>query len=693
MGIPIGTVSYATAAVVFFLFFLLLVTSWRGRLQGMLFAVASFCTAIWACASAYLAMAPLAAAPVAEFLEVLRSASWFAFLVVLLGYTGKKVRSLRRTAIGIASFCCAVLVTTLYSGAGPAAQDDMFRILSRLLLAIIGMVLVEQIYRNVNPQQRWGIKYLCLGLGGIFVCDFYLYSDALLFRRVSEDIWAARGVVNALVVPLLAVATARNPKWSLDIFVSRGILFHSTAMLGSAAYLLVMAAAGYYIRYFGGNWGAVLQVTFLFGAVLLLLLVVFSGTLRARLKVYLSKNFFSYRYDYREEWLRFTNALSVGEPGNIRLPECSIEAIANLVDSPGGALWLSRESGAFEQIARWNMQPCGGVEQPEGALCQFLEKSQWVIDLEEYEARPGFYAELKLPDWLRSIPGAWLVVPLILHERLIGFIVLARSKGKINLNWEVNDLLKTAGRQAASYLAQLESARALLVARQFESFNRMSAFVMHDLKNVVAQLSLMMSNADKHKHKPEFQEDMIDTVSNSVDKIKRLMSQLREGYTLAPPEPVELRDLLRRAASSRSEFRPAPRLEDGVDAITVLAHRTRLDRVIGNLVQNAIDATAPEGQVTLKLSRENSQAVITIADSGCGMSEQFIRDRLFKPFESTKAAGMGIGAYESEQYVRERGGRMMVQSIEGKGTVFRVTLPIHVAEGANEPGAELEVQK
>jgi len=639
--------------------------------------------------AAYLAAQPNAGMLAAEVLEVLRSAIWLAFLLVLLGYTQKEVRHLRRAAVGLAAFCGVVLAATLFSGVVSATWLGTFGILGRLVLAVIGIVLVEQLYRNVQPQQRWGIKFLCLGLGGVFAYDFYLYSDALLFQRVSADIWAARGVVNAMVVPLLAVATARNPKWSLDVSVSRGILFRSTALLCAAVYLLVMAAAGYYIRYFGGSWGAVLQVTFLFGAVLLLFVVLFSGTLRARLKIFLSKNFFSYRYDYREEWLRFTGILSEGEPG-VQLYERSIQAIAELVDSSGGALWLSQDVGVFEQVAHWNMPPAIGRERRDSPLCQFLERRQLVISLEENETQPELYDGLELPGWLRSIPSAWLVVPLILHERLLGFVLLARSKGKINLNWEVNDLLKTAGRQAASYLAQLEAAKALLVARQFESFNRMSAFVVHDLKNLVSQHSLLLSNLDKHRHKPAFQEDMIETIAQSVEKMKRLLHQLRGGFTLEPPAPLALAELVQQVVAAKSGLKPVPRLGDGDGALSVVAHRARLERVIGHLIQNAIEATPPEGRVEVRILRQNGTAVISITDTGCGMSEQFMRYRLFKPFESTKATGMGIGTYEAREYVRELGGRIEVETREAQGTIVRVVLPLHVPERAPEPGVTAE---
>ena len=225
-------------------------------------------------------------------------------------------------------------------------------------MAVIGMILVEQLYRNTPVKQRWGIKFACLGIGGIFAYDFYLYSDALLLRDVNPEIWAARGIINALVVPLVAVSAARNPQWSVGITVSRRILFYSAALFGAAAYLLAMAAAGYYLRFFGGSWGTVMQVTFLFGAVILLLAVLFSGTLRSWLRVFISKHFFSYNYDYREEWLRFTRTLS--ESGH-ELEERVIQALAQLVESPGGGLWISRESGKCEPVSHWNMPSASGI--------------------------------------------------------------------------------------------------------------------------------------------------------------------------------------------------------------------------------------------------------------------------------------------------------------------------------------------
>jgi len=688
MLISIATASYTIAAVAYLFLTVLLLTSWRGRLHGMVLPVACLLSVIWAAALAFQATQTASLGVLPDILEVLRNAGWSAFLLVLLGpYHQSKpadTRKLRPAVAAIAVLYVACLALTIYANSGFYAPihrptEALNSITGSVVMAILGMILVEQLYRNTPAKQRWGIKLACLGIGGIFAFDFYLYSEALLFRFINTEIWAARGIVNALVVPLVAVSAARNPQWSLGITVSRRIVFYSVALFGAAAYLLAMAAAGYYLRFFGGSWGTVMQVTFLFGALVLLLAVFFSGTLRSWLKVFISKHFFSYNYDYREEWLRFTRTLSEGEHA---LGERAIQALAQLVESPGGGLWIRQESGDFEPVTQWNMPVSGGLEPAESAFCQFLRQKEWVIELQEYATIPEKYDGLALPSWLQSLSKAWLVIPLIQHRDLFGFVVLVQPRSKVKLNWEVSDLLKVAGNQAASYLAQNEAANALLVARQFESFNRMSTFVVHDLKNLVSQLSLLLSNAEKHKKNPEFQEDMVETVYLSVQKMKRILEKLRSGGSSDKPAPLLLAPLLRDAVKSKSVTEPKPVLEIEDTGVTVYANSVRLERVVGHLIQNAIEATAGTGQVKVLLKKERDFAMVEIKDTGHGMSEEFIRERLFRPFESTKSAGMGIGVFESKEYVSELGGKLEVTSSLLSGTVFRVALPLYAEQRA-----------
>jgi putative PEP-CTERM system histidine kinase len=682
----IAVFSYGLASVTFLLLALLLLSNWRARRQARTLSLACVLTGIWATGMVGLAIGERSTSILTDFLEILRSGAWITFLMLMLKLPAPRLRQL---LIAVAAVASIQMLASIFAGQGAAPLGtvlpaSMIIILARLMLAVFGMLLVEQLYRNTPERERWSIKFACIGIGGLFVYDFYLYSDALLFRHVNPEIWAARGIVNALTAPLLAVSAARNPVWSLGLSVSRQMMLRSAALLGSAIYLLAMASSAYYIRYFGGAWGAVMQLVCLFGAMILLAGVLFSGTLRAKLKVLINKHFYNAIFDYRQEWLRFTRSLSEDGPA---LAERTVQAMAQLVESPAGALWIRREGGRCEPVASWNMAPQSGVALVEDAFFQYLEATQWVINLAECAQQPQRYGGLLLPQWLvaapRGGPELWLVVPLMLHGRLFGFVALARPRATLSLNWEVTDLLKIAGSQAASYLAHMESANSLMVARQFESFNRMSTFIVHDLKNLVFQLSLLLNNAKKHKDKPEFQQDMLETLEHSVKKMTLLLQKMSRADTPDVAAPLLIEQLLAQAVLAKAAARPAPVLEIEDQGLTVLANWSRLERVLGHIIQNAIEATAQDGRVLVRLLREQQTAVVELNDSGQGMSAAFMRERLFKPFESTKAAGMGIGVFESREYIREVGGQLEVVSEPAVGTTFRVILPLHVDAAAS----------
>ena len=274
------------------------------------------------------------------------------------------------------------------------------------------------------------------------------------------------------------------------------------------------------------------------------------------------------------------------------------------------------------------------------------------------------------------MPEAWLVVPLLVGDDLLGFVVLGQPRTAIELDWEVRDLLKTAARQAAVFLAQMHATESLLEARKFDAFNRMSAFVVHDLKNIVTQLSLMLKNAERHKHNPEFQQDMLITVENSLDKMRQMMLQLREGERPAGhTSGVELAPMLRRIEQA-ARLRGRQLEIEVLDRVATRGHEERLERVIGHVVQNALDATPATGRVWVTLSQSAGRALVLVGDTGAGMSQEFVQSRLFRPFSSTKSSGMGIGAYESFQYVKELGGSIEVKSELGQGTVMSLLLPL-----------------
>ena len=194
-------------------------------------------------------------------------------------------------------------------------------------------------------------------------------------------------------------------------------------------------------------------------------------------------------------------------------------------------LWLNREPHRYELVANWQMSShdCDLVLDAESPLIQYLRDSEWIVNIEEFKLSPHAYKGLVLPDWQGEIEHAWLVVPLVFHFRLLGFVMLAKPQVAHPMNYEDYDLLRIVGRQSAAHLAQLDAAQALYQAKQFEACNRLSAYVMHDLKNLIAQLSLVVSNAARHKNNPQFMEDAIQTVENSVTKMNRMLAQLRSG--------------------------------------------------------------------------------------------------------------------------------------------------------------------
>jgi putative PEP-CTERM system histidine kinase len=336
----------------------------------------------------------------------------------------------------------------------------------------------------------------------------------------------------------------------------------------------------------------------------------------------------------------------------------------------------------FEPVANWQMRVSSRDTVPaDHPLITFLSAREWLIDIDEFERDPELYSNLVLPDWLERMPGAWLVIPLIVHNRMLGFIVLARSPAQQHFNWEDSDLVKTAGRQVAVHLAQLEASQALAEAKQFEACSRLTSYVMHDLKNLIAQLSLVVTNAAKHKGNPLFMEDAITTVDNSVQKMNRLLEHLRSDAMQAQESTsIEICELLAEVVQTMSANQPLPRLDCQASGIHIIANRDRCAAIIGHLIRNAQDATADDGKITVRLFKRADHAIIEVQDTGCGMDETFIKQRLFRPFDSTKGkSGMGIGVYEARDYIHRIGGDIDVLSRVGEGTTFRIRLPISEA--------------
>ena len=700
MIVSIGLLSYGLAAAGFLLLTLLLAISWEGRAQGVRLIVACAVTATWAALLAAGSQFFVLSTPVIMLAEFLRYGAWFLVLTGLTHSAGL-ARGFSR-GVHVAWVTCVGLLFALpFLGSMGVSIPDAANVLSKagLLLSLLGLILLEQIYRNSREGGRFALKFFVIALGLMFAYDLFLYSQAQLVRGVDAASWLARGLVIVLLVPLLAIAARRNPQWSLNVFVSRHVVFYTTSFMAIGGYLLLMSFGGYLIRLYGGTWGRAAQLVFFAGAGVLLLALMASGSVRRRLRVFLNKHFYRNKYDYRIEWLRFIQTLSSPEEG-IATQDNAVRAMAQIVASPGGVLFLrDDESGEFKVGAAW---PSGDFTEarrfpvlgPQEELVSFLRRFQWVIDLRELRETPDAYQHVSLPAFLQNARRFRLIVPLSHGDRLFGFALFASPPEPFKPNYEDRDLLRTVGRHVAVHLAQYEADKRLSESRQFEAYHRLTAFVMHDLKNLAAQLSLIVSNADKHKRNPEFVDDAIETIANSTSRMQRLIEQLQRREIQSLKRRVRLDQIARQACERCSVRTPVPTCPSGEEELWIEADPERLTMIVEHVIRNAQDATGDDGAVTVTVglgggpsaaaAADTSRlpvpsAMLTVTDTGAGMSREFIHERLFKPFDTTKGSkGMGIGAYQVREYVQSIGGRVDVASEVGKGTRFTLRIPLAI---------------
>ncbi len=694
--IDLTFIAYIVCAAAYLFLSIVLLIGWRGKKEGGILLLASILTFIWAISGVLVSVSGGRLVAISLLVEGLRNGSILAFLLLLL----KKVTSLVIEGEHVKSskyYYTVVSITTialLYSigadiltGFTPLVGSITPSIVGHLTISVLGLAILEQLYRNTATEKRWGIKYISLAFAGIFVYEFYLYADSLLFSRIEVGAWGARPWIVAVVSPLIAVSAARNPKWSLDVYVSRQAVFHTATLISAGIYLLLMSIAGFYIKKYGGDWGAVAQAVFIFAAIMVLLLIILSGKARSWLKVTVNKHFFNYKYDYREEWIRFNKTLTAIDD-LLPIRSRAIKSLAQIVESPAGLLFAKNKDGDYQLAANWNTPlPKSDLIKMSDPLAQFIEEKEWVIDLSE-KVKPGGSKDISGDaKYQQLVTGGVLsegehrfLVPLLNESEMYGFIVLTEPRSKRTLNWEDVDLLKTAGSQVASYLVQYDANNQLTISRQFEAYNRLSTFVIHDLKNLVGQLSLLSANSKKFRNNEEFIDDAFETVENSVDKMKHLLEQLRSGIEKKVVGKVDVRRLVEAIVQSRKASGITVDLDPDEGNEYVGADKQELAAVIEHIVQNAIDATlAKQDQAEVKLIIEASEqfAILKIKDNGEGMSREFIRDRLFSPFDTTKGdSGMGVGVYQAREYINAIGGKIEVISELGVGTVFELYLPL-----------------
>jgi len=682
----VAVASYLSCAIVYALVTLYLFAHSPTRTQFPILIFSCFLTSLWGVIATLNELKIIYSYPLVPLSEIISDAIWFGCLIQLMRMTQQlnKHRGFCYAASCIAGalFLAGFLAVGLHSKNQWLINDfnpsTPYFFVGYMAFAMLMLALVEQIYRGTEPQRRWQIKFLCLGLGVVYCYEFYMYSNAALSSQMSLSLWQVRGAIFAIVAPLIVLSAQRHHKWRAQIYPSRSVIFRSTILICCAMYLFVTASLSNAIKEWGGLWGEELQVIFYTGALIALSLVLSSSRIRAWVKVFVSKNFFKLRYDYRDEWMRFSMLLFADNSREIS--KKVIKALADMVESPKGILFEWEENRGYVFKDCWNHAfPSKDMVIEASAFTEYLQKTQRALELP-----PRFIQDnqnlISIPDEIRQYSWAWMLVPLLHGEKLQAFVLLAHPRvAFFNVNWEVLDLLSMAGRQALICLVQEQNAQALAIARQFEGYNRLSAFVMHDLKNVQGQLNLVLTNKQKHHDNPAFIQSAFQTVEHAAERIDRLLIQMRGRQQGMRMKPVAVAKVLKKVVQLTSYRKPVPSLNWRAlqSEVIIMGNEDRLVNILCHLIENAQQATSDEGEVVLSVSAVDKKMILTIQDTGCGMDCHFLHTGLNKPFVTTKGdKGTGIGVYEAREYVHSVGGKLTVESIENIGSIFTLEFPL-----------------
>lgn len=656
------------------------------RHRPLVAAFAAIC--LW---SVFLAILDADSIPT-RFAESARNLAFLAFMYGLLKEAGEDDRQRAAKAV-YAAVAAAIGVQIAVGGvthqfrALPLAYEALYSAsqLLGLTIAAGALILVHNLYGQADPKSRAMLRLPVIALAAMWAFDLHLYTVAYMAPGLGADLVALRGPTLVMLAPLFALGLRASPNWRFRL--SRAATFQSVSLFAILIYLAAMMSTSWVAGAIGGDVGRVAELTLIGVVTATAIGLMTSVRARARARVFIAKHVFEHRYDYRREWARFTDTVGREQSDGAPLEERIVKGLADIAEASGGVLLLVDDHDRMSAAARWNataLPPASG----EGAeaLLRFVRERHFVLDFDRLRDGELIAGEVRIavPDWLTGLANAWAGVPLIHAGRLLGLVVLEHPSFRRRLDWEDLDLFRVAGVQAASYLAEARGQQALADARRFDEFNRRFAFILHDIKNLVSQLSLVARNAERHADNPEFRADMVATLQGSVVKMNALLARLSPGAPRAAESPREiaLAPVLEAVAAAKRRARPITLAGD--ERLAARADAEALEEAIGHLVQNGIDASPADAPVGINYFESGGDVAIEIVDTGCGMSGDFVATRLFQPFVSTKDAGFGIGAHEARALILGMGGRLEVESAPGRGTCFTIYLPGAAAPAASE---------
>lgn len=552
-----------------------------------------------------------------------------------------------------------------------------------LLGLLVVLINLEKTFRSTVGMMRWRVKFVLLGLAVILGGRMYVSSQAVLFSGIQLSVVGVLGTSLLLGTLLLAFSFLRTGLSEVDVYPSHAFLYGSLTVLLAGVYLLSVGVLAEIVARFGGDQAFALKALLLLLALVGLAVVLMSDRVRHRTQQFISRHLRRPVYDYRRVWAAFT------ERTTSRLDQADLcRAVATLIAETFNTLsvtvWLvdphrqQLRFGASTALTEQAANELLDLGDDSAAVIAAVRAAPTPLDLNCSEG--GWVETLKRcnPDYFKK-GGNRVCVPLVAAGEVLGFITLADRVSGVQFSHEDYDLLKCIGDQVAASLLNLQLSRKLIEARELEAFQSMSAFFVHDLKNTASTLSLMLQNLPVHFNDPRFRADALRGIGASVDRLNGLVQRLaliRRGLEVKPVL-ADLNQLVT-AALGQIEGADSIQVTQELQSIPRLpVDLEQLPKVLTNLLLNAREAISGPGTIRVATMVQGGHAVVSVADTGCGMSPEFLSRRLFRPFQTTKKKGLGIGMFQSKMIVEAHGGRLEVDSQPGRGTTFRVVLPLH----------------
>ncbi|MDY6825385.1 MAG: XrtA/PEP-CTERM system histidine kinase PrsK [Thermodesulfobacteriota bacterium] len=556
-----------------------------------------------------------------------------------------------------------------------------------LVAVLINGWALEAFWRTLAQKDRRQYKYLVIGCFLVNGSLAWSTSVRLTYLRQSSNHLMLLAILMIIALFLIGYAIAGSRLLNRKIFVSRKIVYSSVGPLIFALYLITVGIVSLLMKTFGWPLHFILQWLIVITGFLLLVAFALSVRVRARIKYFISTHFYVNKYEYRDEWLAFSELLPrrLSEKGVVTALH---KILRQSLYTDTIRIWTGDMTTGFRLIitdeedapAAPEAKPGVDFLDPDDPLIAYLQNASW-LECETHDAEPAQLLIIdEKKDFLTAM-GLVLVMPMRIGDHLAGIIGLGPEYTGGTYGKDDFDLLAALGSQAASALLAVRTAEELARAREQSAWNILSAFVLHDIKNAATMLSLVQDNAPRHIHKPEFQQDMLVTIDDALKRMEKVQTRLKtlKGEIEPVIKTVNALEMVKRCARNTEKKLARLTLDvKGPDKITLQTDPVFVGIVLENLLLNAVEAAGNDDtHVTMNIEQTADQyCQLNCVDSGPGISPELMPDRLFDPFITTRDKGTGIGLWQVKRLMESLGGQITAQNAESGGACFILRFPL-----------------